>query len=214
MITISPNKIIGALVYRTRENLNKNASFLEKASLYKFITDSMNDGKISLWHYPGTPDEISGILNFMDKNPNGNKLKFPSIFNYNTIKQTKSGQKVIINYNLAIVGRVLNNWTTEQRDTQLFDRLLRPIYEEFIRQVKGCGWFITELPLPTHSYYEVFTTGGNQGVLLERYGDYVDAIELHNLSLTLRPNLCEKDLIKIEEENKKVTEGFELILKK
>lgn len=215
MIVASPNKIIGALVYRTRDALNKDASFLENASQYKFIPDSMHDGKMSLWHYPGTPDEISGMLNFMDKNPNGNKLKFPAIFNYNTIRQSKSGQKVTLNYNLAIVGRVLNNWTTQQRETQLFDRLLRGIYKEFINQIKISGWFLTELPYPSHNYYEVFTTGGNQGILLEKkYGDFIDAIELHNLSLTLRTNLCEKDLKKIEEQNKLVTAGFKEILNK
>lgn len=211
---VSQIKIIGALIYRTREALNEDKSFIERLSLYEFAPNCIVDGKINLWHYPGTPNEISNALTKIGEHPAGGLLKFPSFFNYQTVKQFKAGKRVTINYNIAIVAPVVNEWLTEQRESEVFDRLLRPIYEEFIRQVVKSGWFNTELPYPSHNYYEVFTTGGNQGILLERYGVHIDAIELHNISLTLRTNLCEKDLKTIEEQNKLVTEGFKEILNK
>lgn len=213
-MTISANKIIGALIYRTRKSLNENAVFLKNLSSYYFAPNCIIDGKFNLWHYPGTPNEISNSLLSIGKATNGKLLKFPSFFNFQTIKQTKYKQTVTINYNLAIVGSVLNDWRTQTREDQVFDKLLRPIYDEFIKQIVSCGWFNIDLPIPSHTYYEVFTTGNNQGVLLDRYGGYVDAIELHNLSLNLKWNLCGDIIQKIEEENKLVTENFQQILKK
>jgi hypothetical protein len=56
---ISPIDIIGSVVYRTREALNKNTAFLEEIKSYKYYDMISDDGKVQLWHYPGTTEEIS-----------------------------------------------------------------------------------------------------------------------------------------------------------
>lgn len=206
---ISVNAIIGSLVYRTREALNKNAKFLHDIQNYAFVDNCMVDGRFSLWHYPGTMNEISNVLLNLDKHINGNLLKFPSFLNFQNIKQDK-GSETIIHYNLAIVAPVLSEWLTEEREYQTFELVLRPIYEEFIRQVSMSGFFNIDYGTPQHTYYEVFTTGDSSGVMLERYGDNMDAIELHDLRLELKPRFCHEETIK--RENKLVINGFETLL--
>lgn len=209
---VSPNKIIGSLVYRTRTALNKDERFKSALKDYAYSGNCLVDDKFLLWHYPGTGSEISRVLLKIGENPNGALLKFPAILNFQSIKQEKKEGKNLIYYNLAIVGSVAGEWTTEQREVQVFDKLLRPIYEEFMKQVKGCEYFQLNFGTPTHTYYEVFTTGDNSSELMNRYGDCIDAIELHNVILSLKPVLCERHLSVMENENNLVTEDINQLL--
>lgn len=212
-MTVSPIKIIGSLVYRTRQALNDNKEFLVRLKSYEYAPNCLIDGKFSFWHYPGTPNEISNVLIKIGNQPNGIRLKYPSVFNFQPVRQEKSSNHTTMYFNLAFVGLVLSEWLTEQREAEVFDKLLRPVYDEFMKQIVRSGYFQLGYGFPSHQYYEVFTTGNNSGVLLERYGDYIDAIELHNLKLTLNKSLCEKDLIKMEKEYSLVTENYIEILK-
>lgn len=209
---VSPNKIIGSLVYRTREALCENSNFIENLRKYDYHKNFLIKGKMSLWHYPGTNNEISNALLDIGKHPKGVRLKFPSILNFQSIRQDKSSESVRISYNLAIVCIVRSEWTTEQREKQVFDCVLRPIYEEFINQINLCNYFQKDYGIPEHTYYEIFTTGGNSNEIANRYGDYIDAIELHNLSLRLNPRLCMRDFDVIEKENELVTSNIKNIL--
>jgi hypothetical protein len=144
----------------------------------------------------------------LNKHRNGYLLKFPSIFNFQSVKQER-GSETTLHYNLAIVAPVRSEWLTQERDEQTFELVLRPIYEEFLRQITLSGYFNLDYGTPPHTCYEVFTTGDNSGIMLERYGDNMDAIELHDLRLELR-NSCQKETIK--RESKMVLKGFERIL--
>lgn len=213
---ISPNKLIGSAVFRTMEALNGNTAFIEGARQYEFWPNCFKDGKLHLWHYPGTPNEIANILVQVGKLLDGASLKFPAVLDYHPIRQriTMLGNRPVnmVHYNLAIIAPVRSNWTTEEREKYVFEPLLRPIYEEFVRQVKSSPAFHVGYAIP-HDYYEVFTTGSSAQTVLQRYGDYIDAIELHNLALTIRPSLCSRDLEKLYEENDWVTDNIDNILK-
>ena len=192
---LSVNKIIGSAVYRTREMLNKDQSFIDGLSKYNFSGDCLFDDKFHLWYYPGTPEEISGILNQLNKITEGQKLKFPAVFNYNTFKQTKTDKGTIVSLNLAIVARTFTEWTTGERDDKVFDTVLRPVYEALVKSLKRpyIRWddgFIN----PTHDYYEVFTTGQNK--------------ELHNLRLVISESDCERYKEEIEREHNLVLEDL------
>lgn len=206
---ISANNIIGSLVYRTREALNKNERFLKALQGYAFVDNCVVGNRLNLWHYPGTMNEISDILLNLSKHRNGYLLKFPSVLNFQNIKQERGGE-TILHYNLAIVAPVLSEWLTEERESQTFDLLLRPIYDEFLHQITISGYFNLDYGTPPHTCYEVFTTGDSTGVMLERYGDNIDAIELHDLRLELKPSLCHRD--NINRESKLVLKGIEKIL--
>lgn len=201
---VSPNKIIGSLIYRTRKGLNGNSGFVKSMLDYEYSGNLFVNNEFSLWHYPGTNNEISNILLGISKHPKGALVKFPSIFNFHPIRQEKR-EDITLHYNLAIVCLVDSTWTTEQRESQVFDRVLRPIYEEFMKQVELCNYFIKGYGNIPHTYYEIFTTGGNAGEIMDRYGDYIDAIEIHDLTVTLNSRLCQRDLILMEEENNLVT---------
>ena len=66
--------------------------------------------------------------------------------------------------------------------------------------------------VPSHDYYEVFTTGGNSAQIKDMYGEYVDAIELHDLTIKIKP-ICMRDEVKILKENDLVTENVEELIK-
>ena len=202
---VSVNDIVGSLVYRTRTALNKNSAFLDGVRVYEFSPTVMNDNKLSLWHYPGTQSEISGMFLSLKEVP---QFKFPSVFNFQSIKQER-GESITVFLNLAIVAPVISEWDTQTRDGKVFKLVLRHIYEEFINQVGSSGYFNIPMHGINHTYHEVFTTGKSYTSIIEiNYGDYFDAIEMANLRLQLRNDLCPSDVKMIEEENAKVAEGI------
>ncbi|SHF49893.1 hypothetical protein [Dysgonomonas macrotermitis] len=210
---LSVNKIIGSAVYRTKETLNKNKSFIDGLSKYAYVDDCLFDDEFHLWYYPGTPDEISTILNQLNNIPEGQKLKFPAIINYNTFKQVKTDTGTSVYLSIAIVARTFSEWTTGGRDNKVFDPVLRPVYEAFIKSLKRryVSWgdgFIK----PSHDYFEVFTTGQNKEVVENRYTDHLDVIELHNLKLIINESDCESYKEEIELENKLVLENFKNLI--
>lgn len=197
---ISPIKVIGSLVYRTRESLRKDKKFLSGLKGYTYANSLISDN-INLWYYPGTHQEIKNVLLTLDKHKEGKKSKFPGLFNFMAVKQTIAGLNRSMVFNLAFVAPVNSEWTTEQREAEVFERVLRPIYQEFINQVIKSGYFKIGYGTPSHTYYEVYTTGNNGGELIKQYGDHIDAIELHNLQLILKDCYTPEIIEKIEKDN-------------
>lgn len=211
---MSNNEIIGSLVYQTRQALNKDTSFLNKASAYCYAPDFIIDNKISFWHYPGTHNEISNTLVKLTEYSKGARLKFPSLLSFHPIREVISTDYTTIYLNLAFIAPVKNDWTTQRRDIEVFDKILRPIYLKFIGVVKSSRYFTLKYGEIPHTKYEVFTTGNNQGVLIDRYGDYIDAIEIHNLALQLKNCYLPETEKKIKEENRSVTADINDLLNK
>lgn len=115
-MTVSPNTIIGSLVWRTREALNRNAAFLDALAGYYYAPNCLVDGKFGFWHFPGTQAEISAVLLKLGEAVNGSMLKFPAVLNFQSIRQQRKGDAVTLNYNLAIAGSVKSTWTTRERE--------------------------------------------------------------------------------------------------
>ena len=63
-MTVSPNTIIGSLVWRTREALNRNAAFLDALAGYYYAPNCLVDGKFGFWHFPGRPKFRRYCLNW------------------------------------------------------------------------------------------------------------------------------------------------------
>jgi hypothetical protein len=127
------------------------------------------------------------------------------VLNFQDIRQRVEARFTTIYYNIAIIAPVLSTWLTQQREAEVFDHVLRPVYREFMRQVAKSGYFLLpdgEIP---RTVYEVFTTGDTKASLVENYGDYIDALEIHGLAL--RPRPCYRD-----EVIKRMVEENELIL--
>lgn len=218
-MTFSATKLIGAAVWRTMQALNRDEAFLHAIQQYEFWLNCCDrDGALHLWHYPGTPNEIANVLVNIGKRIDGASLKFPAVLDFLPIRQMKDSRtdgKAAdrITYNLAIVAPVRREWLSETRERYVFEPLLRPIYNEFVRQLKRMSAFITGYDMP-HDYYEVFTTGGSAETVAQRYGDYIDAIEIHDLTLTVAPNLCDRDLMQLYKENDLVSDNINNIITK
>lgn len=202
---ISPIKLIGSVVYKTREALRSNPVFIDGLSSNQFRHNFFKNGEFNLWHFPGTPNELSESFLSIGKAVDGSLDKFPALFNFMPVEQSytrvNSGNRITLTYNLAFVSPTKSVWTTEQRESYVFDPLLRPVCNEFFNQLNESGYFDTDFGFVQHRRFEVFTTGNLQDERIEgRYGDYMDAIEIHSLNLILKP-LCRKDILKIEKEN-------------
>jgi len=226
---VSYNEIIGALTYRVNEALNKDSKFLEDLEKYKFHKVVTHEGKLHLWHFPGTQEEIAGTMQWLGKDPKGQHIKFPAILNFQNVYALKGrnfGQQpgtTRIGYTLAIASIVDRDWTTEQRDKYVFRYLLRPIYDEFIRQIRKMKIFLIPISGIVHTYLEVYTSGVPlrivQGVrsampesIKDFYGDYMDFIQLSNFQLILIDNKCLPLEEAIREDSEKVTKQIKEIL--
>jgi hypothetical protein len=203
---ISPNKIIGSLVYRTREALNNNQKFLDGIASFEFANLIATGGKVHLWHYPGTYEEISEM--FLSANDlESCKLKFPALFNYQSVREDVGIRDGLrrLHYNLVFIAPVNPVWTTQTREDKVWKLLLYPIYEEFFRQIKRSGHFQVPAGEIPHTLYRIPTTGASaSGAMVKRYSEYMDAFQISDLQLSVAIRNCERDLAKITEENNKV----------
>jgi len=218
---ISHVDIIGALVYRTREALNKK---LPKASHTTFYENVVKHYKywevlfdkpdvMHLWHFAGTQEEIVSTFERIGKQSQiGSMLTFPCMLNYQSIPEVHgvgTSGLVQLNYDLAIAAPVDGQWTTEQRNRIVHKYVLEPIYDEFIRQFKKSGWFQLPLSGQELTRTKVFTSGNSLNQALQtNYGWYFDTVQITDFRPLLTPSLCSKDVEQIEREAELVTDSI------
>jgi hypothetical protein len=217
---ISHVDIIGALVYRTREALNKklpnqaHTTFFEDAVKHYKYWEAIFDSAdvMHLWHFAGTQAEILETIEKIGKGSKvGSKLTFPCIFNYQSVVESHgigANGLTRLDYDLVISAPVDSKWTTEERNRTVHKYILEPIFEAFMEQVRKCGWF--QLPLEGIQFtrMKVFTTGSSMNTAINtQYGWYFDSIQLTDFSPLLRPSLCEQDVIQREREAEVVTDS-------
>lgn len=213
---ISHVDIIGALTYRTRQALNKTSTFHDNAvAVYEYcdvIFDRKERANMHLWHFAGTNNEILTIFERLGKDPQSARLMFPAILNYQSVIETHGvgvDGLTQLDYDLVIVAPVNSTFTTEQRNRTVHDVILEPIYDEFMRQLRSCGWF--QIPLQGLDFVraKVFTTGTSEHrVIRNQYGWYVDYIEITDLRPLLRKDICADDIKQIKLEAELVTNNL------
>lgn len=168
-------------------NILTKRTFEAKKSYYQKL------GIENLYCYSGTQDEISNLL--MDLSKNGNQSKYPAIFNILPARQVVSGNKRDFYNTICIVSPVRPDAKSEEREKEEFETIIRPIYDEFMKQVFNADFLtITEYGIPEHTYYDNYAVANEQSVILEKYGEYISAIEIHNLKLTIDSNICENTI--------------------
>ena len=208
---MTPNEIIGSLVYRTCNALNGNAKFLDAVKKYYYCPAIVVDDVFHLWHFPGTAQEISHVFQYLSKDTAiGSMLKFPAILNFQSVIQehnAQQGLKMILRYNLVIITPVLSEWTTQQREEQAYKLVLKPIEKEFIKQIRNLSQYF-QVPVSEYNYTSLYvpTTGKSlNSVMKIMYGDFIDAIEMPNFIIKVKPT-CDSMSETIENESKKVTD--------
>ena len=216
-MTASSNEIMGSLIYRTSQALNKNKKFIDAIKEYHFWPTIVNNGKFNLWHFPGTQQEISQVFKSLGNNSiHGSKLKYPAILSFQGIYEEHEFTPGITlkRYNLAIVAPVSSEWTTQKREEQVYKLVLRPIEEELIRQIESSKYFHTPIGrFPYVSAYIPTTGNALNSVMKVQYGDFIDAIEFPNFTLKAMNNICTAMSNKIIEESIKVTDEIKNLIR-
>lgn len=184
---ISANQLLGSLIYRTREALKKDKRFIKNLRSSPYGENYFLNGEFNIMYYPGTISEIKNILFDLDKSVAMRSHKYPAFFSYMSVEESFDKYRTLT-YNISIVGLTDKDWKTEQRELFVFDPVLRPIYETFINQIKTHQAVVRYFE-SFYRKYEVFTTGSIAEKLIVEYPDWIDAIDLRNL--TIRTELCD-----------------------
>lgn len=118
--------------------------------------------------------------------------KYPIICLRSPISETR-GTNREVSIDVAILVNTLKNYTNEQREQESFVKVLRPIYELFMEEINSHKMIkSTYLGVLPHSYTENYRYGrlGLQGGDEMKFKDFVDAVEIKNLSLTIKNVTC------------------------
>lgn len=164
--------IIGDIVKATAEAMGRNISYLY-----------------------GDWDYISNILTRWNGSPETAAMKYPIICLYSPYPEKRQLEgkwvRLDVTLEMLILCNTQKDYLNEERDAITFGEVLRPVYEEFIRQLmKDASVVKNYSGYPSHTYTENYRYG-RLGVLTSDnrpFRDFIDAIELTNLSLTFKEN--------------------------
>lgn len=95
---------------------------------------------------------------------------------------------------ILIINDTKQDATMEQRERDVFDKILNPIYDELINQIKNSKYLSNSLPLllkhkKTNRYY---WDGKDGDGVANLFGDYVDAIQIKNLVMNFKQQNCQQ----------------------
>lgn len=213
-MTASPIKFIGAAVLRTMNALNANPAFLDAAAAYPLWSNCSPDGKLHLSHYADTPDAIAGALANNGQPVGEASLNMPAVVSFCPIRSEKDWRDrnsvrptERINYRIAVIAPLLEEWPSDTRDRLVFEPILRPVYAELIRQLHSLPAFAAGYVLP-HDCYEIYSPDAGTEEFVRPYGNLFAAIEIDNLALPLRPNLCPDSIDTLCAESNQVTKNI------
>lgn len=169
----SVNEIIRDVVNSTSARYGKNISYM-----------------FGDWEY------VSDELTKWGKLQKTGKLKFPIVCLYSPFTEDRSISKYSsVNLNLIIMTNTRKDYTNEEREKLSFENILRPIYglfmdslymSQYVDKPYGMGKSFQ------HDYTENYRYGrtGVKGGDGKPFSDFIDAIEISNLSLTIKNIEC------------------------
>lgn len=150
-------------------------------------------GIVNINFVPGTPLEITDVLDVMGQQPTGDPKRFPLVGVFLPIREGKGRQIGIdgiegIRICIAMVNRNLTDRTPERYERN-FKPILYPIYYEFLNQLdadkrilspSSNGFKHTKIDWP---YYD-------PNEQKNAFNEYVDAIEIRDLELLINLKHC------------------------
>lgn len=166
----SVNRIFAEIVGRVSEKWGKNVSYL-----------------FGDWSY------ISNQLTVWGKSPNTSPLKFPIICLYSPFTEERDAEDVRVSLEFILMVNTEKGYTNEDRESISFDKVLRPIYRLFMDEIRGDRRFASDYRgIVPHQYTENYRYGrvGVLGPDGKPFRDFIDAIEIKNLDLTIKKEKC------------------------
>ena len=118
--------------------------------------------------------------------------RFPLIGLYSPFEERFENGRLSASVNLILAVNTLPSYTNEQRLDVSFKGVLRPLYHDFIEAMNKSRCFDVPYNGFNHSYVENFSFGkrGALDVDGKEIDEKIDAIEIKNLSLTLKNLDC------------------------
>lgn len=160
------------------------------ADIVKTVSDRYG-GNVSYlfgdWEY------ISNQLVVWGKSPATAPLKFPIICLYSPYTEERTSFLSHVNLEFIIMVNTEKGYTNEDRELVSFERVLRPIYRIFIDVIRHDKRFVSDYRgVVPHLYTENYRYGrvGVVGPDGSPFRDFIDAIEIKNLELTIKKMEC------------------------
>ena len=166
----SVNRMFAEIVGRVSEKWGRNVSYL-----------------FGDWNY------ISNQLTVWGKSPKTSPLKFPIICLYSPFTEERDAEDVRVSLEFIIMVNTEKNYSNEDRESISFDKVLRPIYRLFMDEIRGDRRFVSDYRgVVPHQYTENYRYGrvGVLGPDGKPFRDFIDAIEIKNLDLTIKNVKC------------------------
>lgn len=156
------------------------------------VVEGITIGKKSVSFLFGDWDYIANQLVLWGTGTQASK-KYPIICLRSPVNETREGRETRVNLDIAILVNTLKNYTNEQREVESFQKVLRPIYEDFMKRLnKHKNVESAYSGYHPHTYTENYRYGrlGLHGGDDKKFKDFVDAIEIGSLSLTIKNLNC------------------------
>ena len=167
---VSINRIFADIVGRVSEKWGKNVSFL-----------------FGDWEY------ISNQLVVWGKSPKTSPLRFPLVCLLSPFTEDRTGEDCHVSLEFYILVNTEKEYPNETREEVSFDKVLRPIYRLFIDEIRGDSRFASNYRgIVPHRYTENYRYGrvGVLGADGKPFRDFIDAIEINDLELTIKKMKC------------------------
>lgn len=120
-------------------------------------------------------------------------FKFPLVCLYSPYSEEREKKDRELTVDLGIFVNTLKEYTNEQREATSFVQVLRPVYELFMEELNNDPYiFSSYTGFHKHTYTENYRYGrkGVDDGEGKPFRDFIDAIEITNLSLTIK-EICD-----------------------
>lgn len=140
----------------------------------------------------GDSSYIREYLFSLKKSSSTAAYRFPVVGLYSPFDERKNNGVVSASVNIILAVNTLVGYTNEQRMEVSFEKVLRPLYSEFMKALEGSKSFNVPYKGFDHTYVENFSFGkrGALDVDGKEIDEKIDVIEIKNLDLTLKPFDC------------------------
>lgn len=143
------------------------------------------------WEY------ISGQLTEWSQSQKTSKLKFPIICLYSPYVENRTSKIPDASLEFIIMVDTKKEYLNEEREKVSFAKVLRPVYEAFIKSILASPDIINEYNGIVHHLYTENYRYGRKGVEADGkpFKDFIDAIEIKNLNVKIKNIKCYGDRI-------------------
>lgn len=136
---------------------------------------------------------ISNQMALWGKSDKTCRFKFPIICLYSPFVEERTGKGINASLDFIIMVNTMQAYTNEDREKASFENVLRPIYRIFLEETNSFPDVVSNYSgIIPHSYSENYRYGrvgviGDDG---KPFSDFIDAIEIKNLNITIKNKKC------------------------